>query len=325
MDVVYASNDAYAWILCVSMLSLFECNRGMGRIRVFVLSDSISAENIGKLSDVSSRYGRELVIVDAGTFKAKIPFDFNTSGYNPITLSRLFLCDYLPDDVHSVVYLDCDTVVSDSLAELENIDFGDNLVAAVPELNMPPENKKVIGFARDDCYYNAGVLVSNLDLWRSENIEKKFLDYYAEKNGQLLYNDQDIINHCCKGRIRTLGLKYNISGNHYYFHRFMIKKLQPSYDVSDIAEYRKIMKRPAIIHYMGDERPWIAGNRNRFRHYFEEYKSMSPYSDVPFIEGRRFYVWCYHMLNLITFVCPWFRVLFTKFIGINKYIWAGKE
>ena len=47
---------------------------------------------------------------------------------------------------------------------------------------------------------------------------------------------------------------------------------------------------------------------------------MTPYSDMKEIGGQRLYMLCYHMLNLITFVCPWFRVVFSKFIGIHKCI-----
>lgn len=325
MNVVYASNDNYAWILCVSMLSLFENNRDLGRIRVFILADSLSDDSIVKLRQTADRYGRELIIIDAAEFKSKIPFDFDTCGYNPIVMSRLFLGSYLPDDAERALYLDCDTVVSGSLRELEEIDLGDCLVAAVPELNMPPEKKAVIGFAREDCYYNAGLLLADVARWRKENLEKKFIDFYGKMKGRLLYNDQDIINHCCKGRIHTLHLKYNLSGNHFYFHRFMVNRLQPAYALSSAAEFNETMARPAVIHYMGDERPWIAGNRNRYRAFFEKYKAMSPYSDVPQIEGRRIYMLCYRLLNIATFICPWFRLLFTKFIGINKYIWAGKE
>lgn len=325
MDIVYASNDAYTPYLGISMLSLLESNKSLQRIRVFILGEEIHNSNIAKLTSIAEHYNREIVFLDASTFRAKIPFDFDASGYNPITLSRLFLCSYLPNDVERVLYLDCDTNVNKSIEELETIDFGNALCAAVPELNMPKENKAQIGHKCDECYYNAGVLLANLLAWREESIEQKFLDYFASVGGHLLYNDQDILNHCCKGRILTLPLKYNVSGNHFYFHRFMVKKLQPYYDVSNKAEYKETIALPTIIHYLGDERPWIEGNHNFYREIFRKYKAMSPYSAMPEIKGRRLYMLCYHILNLITYLCPWFRVVFSKFIGINKYIWVGKE
>lgn len=324
MDVVYASNDAYAPFLGISMLSLFENNKELKSIRVFILGEEIQADNVQKLDFIARSYKRELIFIDATSYKDKIQFDFDASGYNPITLARLFLCSYLPDDVERVLYLDCDTAVNGSLGELESIDFKGALCAAVPELNMPHKNKAQIGHKKEDCYYNAGILLCNVSAWRAESAEKRFIDYFASVGGHLLYNDQDIINHCCKDRILALPLKYNVSGNHFYFHRFMVKRLQSAYDVSDSDEYKKTILSPLIIHFLGDERPWIRGNRNFYRDIFRKYKAMTPYSDMKEIGGQRLYMLCYHILNLITFVCPWFRVVFSKFIGINKYQWAGK-
>lgn len=76
---------------------------------------------------------------------------------------------------------------------------------------------------------------------------------------------------------------------------------------------------------MGDERPWIAGNRNKYRRQFAYYKKLSPWKEDPPVKGQRLYMLCYHILNVITLLCPWFRILFSKLIGINKYKWFSKN
>ena len=152
-----------------------------------------------------------------------------------------------------------------------------------------------------------------------------FMDYYRSMNGQLLYNDQDIINHCCKGKILALNHTYNLSTNLSYFPRHFVRKLQPAYDTSSAKDYSRILSSPAIIHYMGDERPWIAGNHNKYRRQYEYYWKKSLWRDEPMIGGQRLYMFCYHVLNLITLVCPWFRMMFSKLIGINKYKWFSKD
>lgn len=325
MNIIYASNNAYAQYLGISMLSLFDNNQDLEEIGVYVLSENIDDTNTKYLRDIADKYKRQLYFIDIAEYKKKISFDFDTSGYNPITLSRLFLCEYIPQTVDRILYLDCDIIVSGSIMELETIPFGNNLVAAVPELHMPPEKKAIVGIQRHECYYNAGVLLANLALWRKESIETTFMDYYREMNGCLLYNDQDIINHCCKGRIVTLSHTYNLSPNIFYFPRYFVKTLQPFYKTEPKEEYYSILKAPAIIHYMGDERPWIEGNHNKYRKYYEYYWKMSPWKDVPQIPGQKLYMWCYHTLNVITLICPWFRILFSKLIGINKYKWFSKD
>lgn len=325
MNIIYASNNNYAKYLGISMLSLFDNNQDLDEITVYILSQEIDRTNTDHLYSIAGKYHRSLNFIDISEFEKLIPFEFNTSGYNPITLSRLFLCSYLPSDMERILYLDCDIIVNGSIKELETISFDGNLVAAVPELNMPVDKKALVGIQKDETYYNAGVLLVNLSLWHSLNVESLFIDYYRSMNGQLLYNDQDIINHCCKGRILTLSHTYNLSTNLFYFPRYFVKKLQPAYDTSSAANYSAILSAPAIIHYMGDERPWIAGNHNKYRKQYEYYFKCSPWKDEPLIEGQKLYMLCYHALNVITLICPWFRILFSKLIGINKYKWFSKK
>ena len=325
MNIIYVSNDNYAKYLGVSMLSLFDNNKELNEITVYILSQKISPENKGRLCLMAEEYHRTVRFIDIAEFEKLIPFDFHASGYNPITLSRLFLCSYLPPDIEHILYLDCDIIVNGFIGGLETVSLKENLVAAVPELYMPADKKALIGIEKSETYYNAGVLWVNLALWRQMGMESAFMDYYRSMNGQLLYNDQDIINHCCKGKILTLSHTYNLSTNLFYFPRYFVRKLQPAYDTSSAKAYSQILSSPAIIHYMGDERPWIAGNHNKYRRQYEYYWKKSCWRDEPLIEGQKLYMFCYHALNLITLVCPWFRMMFSRLIGINKYKWFSKD
>lgn len=325
MNIIYASNNEYAKYLGISMISLFDNNKDLDKITVYILSQNIDSINVEHLLNIANRYQRNINFIDISEFEEHIPFDFFTSGYNSIVLSRLFLCSYIPSDIERILYLDCDIIVNGSIKALETIVFGSNLAAAVPELYMPADKKALIGFRKEEIYYNAGVFLVNLALWRSNNMESIFIEYYRSKNGRLLYNDQDILNHCCKGRILTLSYTYNLSPNLYYFPRYFVKRLQPAYDLRSPEKYTHILSEPAIIHYMGDERPWIEGNHNRYRKQYEYYYKRSPWCNEPLIQGQKLYMFCYHVLNLATRVCPWFRILFSKLIGINKYKWFHKD
>ena len=105
MNIIYASNDNYAQYLGISMLSLMENNRDMEEIVIYVLDQGISPENKNKLQKVIRQYDRKMVYIDIAEFEKMIPFEFDASGYNPITLSRLFLCSYLPDHINRILYL----------------------------------------------------------------------------------------------------------------------------------------------------------------------------------------------------------------------------
>lgn len=103
MNIIYASNNAYAKYLGISMLSLFDNNQELEEITVFILAQEIDPENTSRLCTIAEQYQRNVRFIDISEFNKLIPFDFNTSGYNPIVLSRLFLCSFLPSDIaHSL-------------------------------------------------------------------------------------------------------------------------------------------------------------------------------------------------------------------------------
>ena len=96
MNIIYASNNAYAKYLGISMLSLFDNNHDLEEINVFILAQEIDLENTNHLRAIADKYQRNVKFIDISEFDKLIPFEFGTSGYNPIVLSRLFLCRFLP-------------------------------------------------------------------------------------------------------------------------------------------------------------------------------------------------------------------------------------
>lgn len=104
-----------------------------------------------------------------------------------------------------------------------------------------------------------------------------------------------------------------------------MKKLQPAYRCEPSCMYRAKLARPDIIHYAGDERPWIHGNRNAYRSYFRRYKAMSPWKDHEDAQGKELYMALYHALNVLTQFCPHGRILFSRLIGIHVYDWFGRK
>ena len=49
MNVMYASDDNYAWLMGISMISLFENNKESTEINVYLFSDGLTEGNKEKL------------------------------------------------------------------------------------------------------------------------------------------------------------------------------------------------------------------------------------------------------------------------------------
>ena len=96
------------------------------------------------------------------------------SGIWPLTcLQRLFLCDYLPKELNKILYLDCDIIARNSLKELYEIEFDkEEYCAAVPDC-VSDICRNNIGIDNRSNYYNSGVVLINLELWRKENVAEK--------------------------------------------------------------------------------------------------------------------------------------------------------
>ena len=72
MNVVYASNDAYARHLGTSMYSLLDRNRDFAEITVYVLTLGLSRENQERLEEIAAHFERKLVCVNMDDLRERI-------------------------------------------------------------------------------------------------------------------------------------------------------------------------------------------------------------------------------------------------------------
>ena len=201
MNVVYASNDGYARHLGTSLYSLLDRNRDFAEISVYVLTLGLSEENQGKLREIAEHFGRRLIFLNLDDLLERIGYEVDTGGFDISVMLRLFMGDMLPESVERVLYLDCDTVVLQSLKHLWKEELEGKIVGAVMEPTIYQAVKESIDLGEDDPYYNSGVLLVDLKQWREQEIQKKLLGFWKSKGGKLFASDQDVINGTLKGQI----------------------------------------------------------------------------------------------------------------------------
>lgn len=325
MNILYASNDGFARHLGTSMYSLFDKNQGAERIAVYVLSLGLSEENIGKLQEIADKFGRELVILEMGDIREKFAFDVDTGGYDISIMGRLFMGEMLPETVERVLYLDCDTVVVRPIEKMWKEDLGGAVFGAVMEPTIYEAVKESIGLEKEDGYYNSGVLLVDLKRWREEHVQEMLMRFLKEKGGALFASDQDLLNGALKGRIHTLMPVCNFFPNYRYFSYKTLVEHAPSYRAVSKAEFLKAKKHPMIIHYMGDERPWIRGNLNHYRLAYEKYLAMTPWAGTPKEKGKEIYMLIYHAMDYATAICPEIRWYISKKFGMKAVMSRKKQ
>ncbi len=307
MNVVYASNENYVRHLAVSMISLFDRNTSASEITVYVLSMGITGTSRKRLKTMAQMYKREVHIIEFSHIRECFSAAVNTRGFDISAMGRLFVGQLLPEEVKRVLYLDCDTVVVRSLERLWNTDLQGCILGAVMEPTIYESVKEQAGLGVRDAYINSGVLLIDLVRWRQFGTEKRLLDFYEEKGANLFACDQDTINGALKGEIFFLSPRYNFFSNYRYFSYKELVKYSRTYETVGEKEYKRAKAYPAIIHYAGDERPWVAGNRNHYRGAYEKYLAMTPWAGTPKEKGKELYMLAYHLMDYVTALCPGFR------------------
>lgn len=261
IPIVLAANDFYVPYVSVCIQSIINTAVQTEQYEIYVFHTDISAENqnllkcqIEKVSHIDLNFIQIGEYIDAYHLKAK---DHITTE----TFYRFLILDIMKD-FKKVIYLDCDLVVCRDIAELFNIELGDTLIGAVhdvdfagqlnsPWLRMKEYEKKVLGLKEPYQYFQAGVLIFNVEKMREAFTTKTLLDMAA--TGIYKYSDQDILNIVCEGRVTYINMSWNLIND---CNGVRITEVARRAPANLFNEYMEARKHPYIVHYAGIQKPW---------------------------------------------------------------------
>lgn len=183
------------------------------------------------------------------------------------TYYRFFIPDIFPD-FKKVIYIDCDVIALGDLAELYNLDIGNNVLAAVNNSMQIYVNDYVQKSLNLDPtkYINAGVLIINTDKFKEKKIREACFELLIT-NKNLKFLDQDAINIVCKNQIYFLPLEWNFQWHHY---------LEKHKILYDNELYYKVAQAPKIIHFTTKMKAWNSP-RNKYTDFFWQYAAKAPF------------------------------------------------
>ena len=163
------------------------------------------------------------------------------------TFYRLFLLKYIPENIKNIIYLDGDVYcISDPLEQIKK-EF-QNLKSSGLEAGFSVEtNRNDINqnsFKRlklkGDFYFNAGVMLMDVEKAKKNNFSKKVLDILSQIKEDAIFWDQDIL-------------------NKYYDDKFLKISENLNYKVNYFEKnYTEILKQNniSLVHYSGKFKPW---------------------------------------------------------------------
>ncbi len=205
-SIVYATDHNFVLMCAVSMVSLIEMSKKMTEYKVYILVDeTLTTEDFRVFDMIWEKYPEvthEFIAMDESIFS---DVSIKNSSLTKSTFYRLLLPGIL-NEADTCLYIDADTLIEGDLSELFSLDLNDDYIAGVLDPGM-----KTLDYCLDeipdmDSYINAGILLMNLKKMREDNLEKKFFEILPNN---YRFNDQDILNVSCYGRIKLLSQKYN--------------------------------------------------------------------------------------------------------------------
>jgi lipopolysaccharide biosynthesis glycosyltransferase len=166
------------------------------------------------------------------------------------TWYRIFLDELLPE-VPRILYLDVDLVVLEPLGALWRTDLGGCLVAAVTNVPLPEhraycERPQLGG----DPYFNAGVLLLDLERLRGEGIGERLRSFSREHASRLHWRDQDALNEVLHDRRLPLHPRWNCMN--------ALTAFPWASDYFQADQLAAALRQPAIRHFEGPAhaKPW---------------------------------------------------------------------
>ncbi|MBR3627697.1 MAG: glycosyltransferase family 8 protein [Elusimicrobia bacterium] len=274
INIILAINDKFIKQAATTIMSIYKNSNKNSLMKINILHSDITQQNQNIMKDMVKNMENisEFNFVDMSKIVTNNFFDKYMckekfcSYVSSETYYRLFIPNLFPQ-YDKVLYLDSDIIVCEDLTELYNTDI-DNLYAGVVSV-YKYFFKNVLSFNDDKIiseeylarklnilnktYFNAGVLLLNLNEMRKGNIQEKSFKFLFE-NYPLLYQDQDILNSLFNNKIKFLDRRYNV-----YYRHFLDNK--PT----------------TVLHFAGPQKPWNSYKLNKGFELYWKYFKLTPF------------------------------------------------
>ena len=286
MNVMYAADENYAEIMAVSIQSMMMVNQ-WEQIHFYLVEDGIKEDTRQKLISMIREAGNAVTFITKPDIRGMLHVELKTLRWSDSAYSRLFLGELFGNEsgIDKLLYMDCDTIIVDSLQELWNTDISDHLGAACLEC-MGNMHKRIIGAKSRDPYINTGMLLLNVKRWIEEDIQKIEGDFIKKYRGKTEYVDQGVINGTVSKRFKLVSPRYNLTALAYDFsYKEMQIYRKPSFGYSE-EEWLRAVSKPAVIHFTTSflsVRPWYAGSKHPYADEWKRIHGLTPWKD----EGSR--------------------------------------
>ena len=251
--IVFSVNNEFTSYLMVALRTLGRENKYT--IDIYIIYSDLSVENLTLLELYQLNYKLKSIKIDYSMFDGAPEM-----GHLKIeTYYRLAIPNLV--QAKKALYLDCDIYINGNIKDIFDINLDNFPIAAVKDPGFQPlEKLKMSGSA---SYFNAGVLLINLEYWRKINLSKIALEFAINNIEMLSYADQCALNATINGNYYSLKNIYNFQSGHI---------------LNGDKEQLEELKNSKIIHFTGSFKPTHFLNKHPFKEeYMKEFRNTPDY------------------------------------------------
>ena len=241
MDIVFCADRGVLPGLHVAAFSLLRrISPAAGLTRFTLFSDAFTDSDMALLDQtlrsLAKPFSLELRRVEPSAFAGFPPLNGSWATYY-----RLHAAKVMPAE--RFLYVDADTLCDVDVSALQNLDMDSAPAAWVPEAPLPQavdqDIARQLGNRADDFYFNAGVMLINVEAWRRQKVSETAMEFIAARRP--VFHDQSALNVVLHQQAIRLDDKFNCMSN--------MRKNWPA------------LRRPpgemnCLVHFLDYPKPW---------------------------------------------------------------------
>lgn len=263
IPIFFTIDDNYAPFLATALNSAIKNSSDDRRYRAVILYQELMLDNMKKIKALETENFKIDFITMCEGMETITDRLSNRLRFDCFTLTiyfRLFIPTMFPQ-YDKGIYVDSDIVLLGDIAELYDIDIGDNLIGACTDLSVQ-EIPRIVDYIENavgvprDKYINSGVLLMNLKKLREVGLDKRFLKLLNKYHFDSVAPDQDYLNALCHGRIHYLSPVWDA---------------MPNDNARPLSDAR-------LVHYNLYSKPWY-GEGVQYEEHFWKYAFDSGFID----------------------------------------------
>jgi lipopolysaccharide biosynthesis glycosyltransferase len=254
--VVYGVDSRFAVALAASMSSAVRTLGEHRWLEIFVIDGGLGSRHRRRLAKSFENHRCSITWLTPPHRKLarlKVGGEITVATYYRLAIAELL------SHVGKVIYLDADVIVHRDLGELWDVPLGSRPLLAVQDQGVRYisgpyglTNFHELGIPAGTKYFNAGVLVLDLERWREDRIAEAVVTYVVEQAEHIRFHDQDGLNAILWNRWNELDPRWNQMPQ-----LLQVQRVEDSPFAPDI--HWRTIADPYITHYASSDKPWHSG------------------------------------------------------------------